>query len=51
MSPLTLYGHIYSTCTQRVVLVLEELGLTYDFQVVDMMQGAHKVRFLAFRMV
>ena len=40
---IKLYGATYSTCTQRVSLVLETLGLQYEFASIDMMKGEHKV--------
>ena len=40
---LQLYGATYSVCTQRVLLVLEELKLPYQLVHVDMMKGDHKV--------
>lgn len=41
---IKLYGATYSTCTQRVLLVLETLGLQYELASIDMMKGEHKVR-------
>lgn len=43
MPSLALYGAVYSTCTQRVLIVLNELGLSYEMKNVDLMKGAHKV--------
>lgn len=40
---LKLYGTITSACTQRVILVLHELGIKYDFIPVALMKGEHKV--------
>lgn len=40
---LKLYGHNLSLCTRRVLLVLAEKGLKYDFEVVDFLKGEHKV--------
>lgn len=37
------YGAPYSTCTQRVLAVLHELGMQYDLHFVDMTKGEHKV--------
>lgn len=39
MVNLTVYGHPKATCTQRLLIVLEELELKYDFKNVDIMQG------------
>ncbi|KAH7383404.1 thioredoxin-like protein [Cadophora sp. MPI-SDFR-AT-0126] len=39
---LKLYGTITSACTQRVILVLRELGVEYDFIPVALMKGEHK---------
>ncbi|GBG89811.1 hypothetical protein CBR_g49662 [Chara braunii] len=36
------YGEYYSPPTQRVLMVLEELGLDYVMEPVDLMKGAHK---------
>jgi len=41
---IKLYGATYSTCTQRVLLVLETLGLQYELASINMMKGEHKVR-------
>jgi len=41
---IKVYGAVYSTCTQRVLLVLETLGLQYELASVNMMKGEHKVR-------
>lgn len=43
MSAITLYGAAYSTCTQRVLITLHELGLDYRLQPIEMKEGAHKV--------
>jgi glutathione S-transferase len=40
---ITVYGARYSTRTQRVLLVLEKLGLDYKLQSVDMQKGEHCV--------
>src|SRR5438477_3651369 len=39
---LKLYGFIYSTNTQRVVLVLKELNVPYEFVNVDLTKGEQK---------
>ena len=41
---ITVFGATYSTRTHRVLLVLEELGLRYEFKHVDLMKGEHHVR-------
>ncbi|ENH71395.1 hypothetical protein FOC1_g10007625 [Fusarium oxysporum f. sp. cubense race 1] len=40
MAP-TVLGIVASTRTQRVLLTLEELGIEYDFKVVDLSKGQH----------
>ena len=40
---LKLYGTVTSACTQRVILVLHELDIKYDFIPVALMKGEHKV--------
>lgn len=40
---LKLYGSKMSTCTQRVMLVLNELSLSYELVDINMMKGEHKV--------
>ncbi|KAJ2897514.1 hypothetical protein MKZ38_004637 [Zalerion maritima] len=42
MTP-TLYGSLQSTCTQRVILVLLELGVPYEFSHIVLQNGEHKV--------
>lgn len=39
---IKLYGYDPSTCTRRVMTVLEEKGLDYEFVPVDVFAGAHK---------
>lgn len=39
---IKLYGYDPSTCTRRVITVLEEKGLDYEFVSVDVFAGAHK---------
>jgi glutathione S-transferase len=39
-----IYGHPTSTCTQRVLFTLEELGAPYELCLIDMPKGEHKVR-------
>lgn len=36
-------GFKYSTCPQRVQLVLKELGVDYDFKDVNLKESEHKV--------
>ncbi|ETS73509.1 hypothetical protein PFICI_14455 [Pestalotiopsis fici W106-1] len=36
------FGAQYSTCTQRVLAVLHELGVQYSLEFVDMSKGEHK---------
>src|SRR5690348_6669443 len=42
---LKLYGHPASLCTRRVLLVLAEKGIEYEFVNVDFMAGEQKVNF------
>lgn len=42
MVQLTVYGHAKAPCTQRILILLEELELKYDFNEVDVSQGQHK---------
>lgn len=44
--PLTpkVYGSVSSTCTQRVLIVLEELEIDYELIPINMRAGEHKVR-------
>ncbi len=42
MVQLTVYGHPKATCTQRVLILLEELELKYDFNEIDLSNGEHK---------
>ncbi|GLA19142.1 hypothetical protein AnigIFM62618_006805 [Aspergillus niger] len=37
-----IYGSISSTCTQRVLIVLEELGIDYELISINMRAGVHK---------
>jgi glutathione S-transferase len=39
---ITLYGLKESTCTQRILILLTELGLNYNFENVDLFAGEHK---------
>ncbi|CEL02179.1 hypothetical protein ASPCAL03351 [Aspergillus calidoustus] len=43
MSPVSkVYGATYSTCTQRVLFLLEELGIPYELVSISMKEGEHK---------
>jgi glutathione S-transferase len=42
MVMLNVYGDAKSTCTQRVVILLEELELKYKFNSVELKNGEHK---------
>jgi glutathione S-transferase len=42
MVKLVLYGDEKSTCTQKVLILLEELELKYDFINIDLSNGSHK---------
>lgn len=42
MVQLTVYGHPKATCTQRVLILLEELELKYDFNEIDLSSEQHK---------
>jgi glutathione S-transferase len=42
MVKLSVYGDVKSTCTQRILILLEELDLKYDLQKVDLKNGEHK---------
>lgn len=42
MVQLTVYGHQKAICTQRILILLEELGLKYDFNEVSLTEGEHK---------
>jgi glutathione S-transferase len=39
---LKLVGHFLSTCSNRVKIVLEEKGLEYEFERIDLAKGEHK---------
>eukprot|EP01137_Pigoraptor_chileana_P033773 Opistho-2@25192 len=39
---IKVYGMAMSTCTRRVITALEEKGLAYELEIVDLMKGAHK---------
>jgi glutathione S-transferase len=39
---MKLHGHPMSTCTRKVLTVLHEKGAAFDFELVDLMTGAHK---------
>lgn len=42
MVKLTVYGTKIATCTQRVLILLEELNLKYDLREIDLMKGHQK---------
>jgi len=42
MVALTIYGDLQATCTQRVLVLLEELELKYNFVPVDLSKGEQK---------
>jgi glutathione S-transferase len=47
MVKLTVYGDKIATCTQRVLILLEELNLKYELREIDLMKGQQKdVRYL-----
>jgi glutathione S-transferase len=37
-----LYGHPFSTCTNRVLIVAKEVGLEIEYYQVDLFKGEHK---------
>ncbi|KAH7357521.1 glutathione S-transferase [Pyrenochaeta sp. MPI-SDFR-AT-0127] len=39
---ITVYGATYSTRTQRVLLVLEKLGLVFEIKDIDLAKGEHR---------
>jgi len=39
---ITVHGAAYSTCTQRVLTTLEELGVEYKLETVELKTGGHK---------
>ena len=39
---LKIYGHLATPCTQRVLLVVEELSIPYELVNVDFTKGEHK---------
>jgi glutathione S-transferase len=39
---ITLYGNKFATCTQRLLILLEELELKYEFKNVDLKSGEQK---------
>lgn len=41
---LKLYGHPLSLCTRRVLLVLSEKGIDFEFVSVDFLTGEQKVK-------
>lgn len=41
---ITVFGATHSTQTQRVLLLLEELGLEYELKPVELIKGEHHVR-------
>jgi glutathione S-transferase len=42
MVKLILYGNKLATCTQRVLILLEELNLKYELREIDLMKGQQK---------
>lgn len=42
MVKLTLYGTKIATCTQRILILLEELNLKYELREIDLMKGQQK---------
>lgn len=42
MVKLLVYGSKIATCTQRILILLEELSLKYDLRELDLMKGQHK---------
>ena len=44
MVKLIVYGNKQTTCTQRILILLEELELKYDFENVDLMHNEHKTK-------
>jgi len=42
MVKLVVYGNKLATCTQRVLILLEELNLKYELHEIDIMKGEHK---------
>lgn len=37
-----LYGHPFSTCTNRVLIVAKEVGVDVEFHHIDLFKGEHK---------
>lgn len=42
MVQVEVYGNIQSTCTQRILILLEELNLKYDLKEIDLSKNNHK---------
>lgn len=42
MVEVVLYGDKKATCTQKILILLEELNLKYDFSNIDLQKGEHK---------
>jgi len=42
MVEVTLYGNKMATCTQRILILLEELNLKYNFKNIDLKKNEHK---------
>lgn len=42
MVKLTVYGNKIATCTQRLLILLEELNLKYELREIDLMKGQQK---------
>ena len=41
---MKIYGHPMSTCTRKVLTTLNEIGMVYEFEVIDFAKGEHKQR-------
>ncbi|CAE6472410.1 unnamed protein product, partial [Rhizoctonia solani] len=42
MTTVTIHGHAFATCTQRVMAVCNEIGLKYQIVTVDLKKGEQK---------
>jgi len=38
---LKLYGHVFSTNTERVAIVLHEMQVPFEFHTIDLQKGEH----------